>query len=100
MYHTEFADNGMQKMSVLPIRLGTIFFWKFVIAALVLCVVVAVEMAALTGCGIYWFPDYAFDPAAVCQTAIFQIVVTLPTSCSCWSSPPPAGICGYLSESV
>lgn len=79
MYHMEFADNGMQKMSVLPIRLGTIFFWKLVIAALVLCVVVAVEMAALTGCGIYWFPDYAFDPAAVCQTAIFQIVVTLPT---------------------
>lgn len=34
MYHTEYADNGMQKMSVLPIRQGSMFFGKFLIAAL------------------------------------------------------------------
>lgn len=32
MYHTEYADNGMQKMSVLPIRQGSMFFGKFLIA--------------------------------------------------------------------
>ena len=45
MYHTEYADNGMQKMSVLPIRQGNLFFSKFVIAALVLSAMVVIEMA-------------------------------------------------------
>ena len=39
MYHTEYADNGMQKMSVLPIRQGSMFFGKFLIAALVLSLI-------------------------------------------------------------
>ena len=40
MYHTEYADNGMQKMSALPVRQGNLFFGKFVIAALVLSAMV------------------------------------------------------------
>ena len=80
MYHTEYADNGMQKMSALPVRQGNLFFGKFVIAALVLSAMVVhgnggsgrlrgilvSGLCALTG------------PRAV-QTAGFQIAVTLPT---------------------
>ena len=58
MYHTEYADNGMQKMSVLPIRQGSMFFGKFLIAALVLSAMVVIEMAVLVGCAKYWFPSY------------------------------------------
>ena len=79
MYHTEYADNGMQKMSVLPIRQGSMFFGKFLIAALVLSTMVVIEMAVLVGCAKYWFPSYVFDLTEILKTAGFQIVVTLPT---------------------
>ena len=79
MYHTEYADNGMQKMSVLPIRQGNLFFSKSVIAALVLAAMVGIEMAVLVSCAKYWFPSYVFDLTEILKTAGFQIVVTLPT---------------------
>ena len=79
MYHTEYADNGMQKMSVLPIRQENMFFGKFVIAALVLSAMAVIEMAVLSGCAKYWFQSYVFDLAEILKIAGFQIVVTLPT---------------------
>lgn len=36
MYHTEYADNGAQKMELLPSGPGRLFGWKFVLAALAL----------------------------------------------------------------
>ena len=50
MYHTEYADNGAQKMELLPVRTGRLFGWKFVLAALALASMVAIETAALAGC--------------------------------------------------
>lgn len=79
MYHTEYADNGAQKMDVLPIRSGNMFFGKFVILVLVLTVMIAIETAVLTGCVFHWFADYAFSLLDACKSAGFQLVVTLPT---------------------
>ncbi len=79
MYHTEYADNAMQKMSVLPIRQGKMFFGKFIISALVLSAMVVIEMVAFIGCAKYWFPNYAFDLIETLKITGFQIVVTLPT---------------------
>ena len=79
MYHTEYADNGMQKMSALPIGQGNLFFSKFVIAALALSAMVLMEMAVFAGCARYWFPGYVFDLTEILKTAGFQIVVALPT---------------------
>lgn len=79
MYHTEYADNGMQKMSVLPVRQGNLFFGKFMIAVLGLSAMVVIETAALVGCAGHWFPGYLFDLTEILKTAGFQIVVTLPT---------------------
>lgn len=79
MYHTEYADNGMQKMSVLPLRQDNMFFGKFLIAVLVLSTMVIIEMAALGGCAKYWFPGYVFDLTEILKTAGFQLIVTLPT---------------------
>lgn len=79
MYHTEYADNGIQKMSVLPIRQEAMFFAKFVIAALVLSIMVVIETAVLAGCADHWFPNYLFDLKELLKTAGFQIAVALPT---------------------
>ena len=79
MYHTEYADNAIQKMSVLPIRQGNMFLGKFCISALLLSVMAVIEIAALIGCANYWFPSYAFDLTEILKTTGFQIVVMLPT---------------------
>ena len=79
MYHTEYADNGIQKMSVLPVRQESLFFGKFVIAFWGLSAMVIMEMAALAGCAKYWFPDDVFSFTEILKTAGFQMVVALPT---------------------
>nr|WP_317413946.1 ABC transporter permease [uncultured Solibaculum sp.] len=79
MYHTEYADNGIQKMDVLPVRSSSLFFSKFAIASFVLAIMIAIETLVLTGCSVHWFPSYQFDFLPLAKSAGFQWVVTLPT---------------------
>lgn len=83
MYHTEYADNGVQKMDVLPIRAGSMFLGKSVIAALMLAVMTAVEILAVAGCALHWFPDYRPDTAELLKnilgSVLFQWTAALPT---------------------
>ena len=79
MYHTEYADNGMQKMLVLPVRQSAVFFGKFVIAAAALALMTIMEIAALAGCAQYWFTKNALDVPELLKTAGFQIIAALPT---------------------
>lgn len=79
MYHTEYADNGAQKMDVLPVRAGSLFVMKFVITALALALMTALETAALAGCAMHWFSDYTFDLPRLLESVFFQWFVTLPT---------------------
>lgn len=79
MYHTEYTDNGIQKMSMLPIHQGNMFLGKFCISALMVSAMIVVEIAALIGCASYWFPGYTFDLAEILKNTGFQIVVTMPT---------------------
>lgn len=55
LYHTEFADNAMQKMKSLPIRESTIFLSKFILTSLMCVVVLAIEAASITFCVSHWF---------------------------------------------
>lgn len=55
LYHTEFADNAMQKMKSLPIRESSIFFGKFVLTSIMSVVVLAIEAASIAFCVSYWF---------------------------------------------
>ena len=79
MYHTEYADNGMQKMEVLPVRPSSLFWGKFAIGSLVLAVMILMETSVLSGCAVHWFPAYQFDFLQVAKSAGFQWMVTLPT---------------------
>ena len=79
MYHTEYADNGAQKMDVLPVRTGNLFWMKFVIAALALALMIVLETTVLAGCALYWFPGYELDMLEFLKSAGFQWGVTLPT---------------------
>ncbi|HJB01362.1 MAG TPA: ABC transporter permease [Candidatus Mediterraneibacter merdavium] len=79
MYNIEHANNGSQKMDVLPVRTGSLFLGKFVIAALTMAMMNVVETITLMGCSLHWFPSYKADPAGLLCTALFQWAVALPT---------------------
>ena len=59
MYHSEYADNGIQKMDVLPVRPFGMFLGKAFITALSLAVMILLEMASFALCMDHWFsgPD-------------------------------------------
>lgn len=79
MYHTEYADHGMQKMDVLPVRTGALFLGKCALAAWMLAVMIAIETAALVFCERYWFPAVSLDWRFVLPFALFQWIAALPT---------------------
>lgn len=79
MYHTEYADNGIQKMDVLPIRPGSIFFGKFIAAVLFSAVMILLETSALAGCARFWFPNYQFNLIELIRYACFELALMLPT---------------------
>lgn len=59
MYHTEYADNAIQKMRTLPVKESKLFFGKFVLMALVCIGILAVEAAGIVFCNLHWFADRA-----------------------------------------
>lgn len=79
MFHTEYADNAGDKMSVLPVSESRMFICKFLIAALSSSIMILIEGGILVGCGEYWFPDYGFHMEEMIKTIGFQIIVMLPT---------------------
>lgn len=79
MYHTEYADNGAQKMDVLPVRPGSLFLGKFIVAALFLAIPVLIETAALAGCALHWFPGYELSLTELAKYAGFSLAMMLPT---------------------
>lgn len=55
LYHTEYADNAIQKMRMLPIKEQDLFFGKTVLIVFMAIVVLALEAAGITFCSFYWF---------------------------------------------
>ena len=55
LYHTEYADNAMQKMKSLPIRESSIFFSKAVLTIFMSLFVLVIEAGAVTFCSYHWF---------------------------------------------
>lgn len=79
MYHTEYADNGVQKMDVLPIRSGNLFFGKFITAVLFSALTLFIETAVLAGCARHWFPGCKLRLTELAEHAGFALVMMLPT---------------------
>ena len=100
MYHTEFADNGMQKNVCASHTSGNDILLE-----------ICHRRASVCRGG---SRDGGFDRLWAVLVSRTMRLIRLPyvrprfsrlssrcrRSRSCWSSPPPAGICGYLSESV
>ncbi len=55
MYHTEYADNAIQRMCTLPIKESKLFFGKVTLMALMCIVILVIEAAGIAFCSYYWF---------------------------------------------
>lgn len=55
MYHTEYADNAIQKMCTLPIREWDLFFGKFALIAVMGIVVLILEAMGIAFSSLHWF---------------------------------------------
>ncbi len=55
MYHTEYADNAIQRMRTLPIKESKLFFGKVTLMALMCIVILAIEAASIAFCSYHWF---------------------------------------------
>lgn len=55
MYHTEYADNAIQRITTLPVREEEIFIGKTILLAGMCIVLLVIEMLSLTFCTLHWF---------------------------------------------
>jgi len=57
MYHTEYADNAMQRMCTLPIKESSLFFGKFALMTVMCAVILIIENAGVAFCVCHWFGE-------------------------------------------
>lgn len=55
MYHTEYADNAIQRMCTLPMKESKLFFGKVTLMALMCIVILVIEAASIAFCSYHWF---------------------------------------------
>lgn len=55
MYHTEYADNAIQRICTLPAKESRLFFGKSAFLVLMCAVILAVEAVGMAFCIFHWF---------------------------------------------
>lgn len=78
LYHTEYADNAMQKMKSLPIRESSIFFGKAVLTIIMSLFVFAAEAAAIAFCTCHWFEIGNGFFSELCKYFGYSFLLLLP----------------------
>ena len=78
LYHTEYADNAMQKMKSLPIRESSIFFGKAVLMAFMSLFVLVLEAGAITFCSYHWFQIGSGFFGELCKYFGYSLLLMLP----------------------
>ncbi|MDE7432114.1 MAG: ABC transporter permease [Lachnospiraceae bacterium] len=78
LYHTEYADNAMQKMKSLPIRESSIFFGKVILTILMSVLVLAIEAGATAFCSYHWFEIGNGFWSELCKNFGYAFLLMLP----------------------
>lgn len=55
LYHTEYADNAIQKMCMLPTKEQDLFFGKTVLVAVMGIAILIFEAIGIAFCSVHWF---------------------------------------------
>ena len=78
LYHTEYADNAMQKMQSLPTRESSIFLGKAVLTILMSLFVLIIEAGAVTFCTCHWFEIEKGFWGELCKYFGYSFLLMLP----------------------
>lgn len=78
LYHTEYADNAMQKMKSLPIRESSVFLGKAVLTIFMSLFVLAIEAGAVTFCTYHWFEIGNVFFGELCKYFGYSFLMMLP----------------------
>lgn len=80
LYHTEYADNGIQKARSLPMRPLCLFLGKLTILAVSCLLPLCIEALSLLLCRAHWFSDSAGAGRQLLAGLAFELVLLLPTA--------------------
>lgn len=78
LYHTEYADNAMQKLYTLPIHEGSVFFGKTLFISVMSLLTLTVEFSALAFCSYYWYTPESSFIIELCQNFGYSLLLLLP----------------------
>lgn len=78
IYHTEYADNGYQRMCTLPIKESRMFFSKFALTAVMCTVTIMIEAAGIAFSVYYWFEPEKNTGAELFQSFGYSLLLMLP----------------------
>lgn len=78
LYHTEYADNAMQKMRSLPIRESSIFLGKAVLTVFMSLVALVIEAGAVAFCACHWFEIGSSFWNELCKCFGYSLLLMLP----------------------
>ncbi|MBS4536759.1 ABC transporter permease [Clostridium sp. D2Q-14] len=79
MYHTEYADNAIQKMRTLPLKESQMFFGKVILLSAMFVVVLVIEATSLAFCSFHWFEVYNDFWLETGKTLGYSLLLTLPS---------------------
>lgn len=78
LYHTEHADNAIQKMKSLPIQESSIFFGKAILTILMSVFILVIEAGAIAFCSYYWFEAENGFYITLCKSFGYALALMLP----------------------
>lgn len=78
LYHTEYADNAMQKMKSLPVRESSIFFSKAVLVIFMSLLVLVIQAGAVVFCSCRWFKIGSGFWGELCKCFGYSFLLMLP----------------------
>ncbi len=79
LYHTEYADNAIQRMCTLPLKESRLFFGKFALLGVMCAAVLAIEAVGIGFCACYWFGMTEEAGTALLGCFGYALVLSLPT---------------------
>ena len=78
MFHAEYAENALDKLEVLPVRVFSVYLGKAVLAVFMLAVMTAVEFVSLHLCARHWFGEN-MDIDRLLSLAGYALAAGIPT---------------------
>ena len=78
LYHTEYADNAMQKLKSLPVRESSVFLGKAVLTILMSFFVLVIEAVAVAFCTFHWFGIEKGFFSELCRCFGYSLLLMLP----------------------